>query len=283
MAERKCFNICILFLVLLIHAVGILLFCKGYLLKRIELHQYSDCSKPSLSTLNHVLAKSTGESCNGAPRRFKKAVWLLIDALRYDFMVYDDRLDPNPPLYRNKMPFVRDLLLERPQNAKLFRIYADPPTTTMQRLKALTTGSLPTFIDVSSNFNSYTILEDSLPNQLRRRNLNTTLLGDDTWLSLYSHLLTKVYDYPSFNVKDLHTVDDGVMHHLLPELAADDADLLVGHFLGVDHCGHIFGPSHPNMASKLTQMNEMLKYVCNLGKIICMSPFIYPIGLLCVS
>ena len=103
---------CILFLVLLIHAVGILLFCKGYLLKRIELHQYSDCSKPSLSTLNHVLAKSADESCNGAPRRFKRAVWLLIDALRYDFMVYDDRLDPNPPLYRNKMPFVRDLLLD---------------------------------------------------------------------------------------------------------------------------------------------------------------------------
>ena len=34
-----------------------------------------------------------------------------------------------------------------PQQTALFRFIADPPTTTMQRLKGLTTGSLPTFVD----------------------------------------------------------------------------------------------------------------------------------------
>ena len=34
----------------------------------------------------------------------------------------------------------------------LLKFIADPPTTTLQRLKGLTTGSLPTFIDAGSNF-----------------------------------------------------------------------------------------------------------------------------------
>lgn len=38
-----------------------------------------------------------------------------------------------------------------------------------------------------------------------------------------------------------------------------DWDLLIAHFLGVDHCGHKHGPDHPEMAKKLTQMNEMIR------------------------
>ena len=43
---------------------------------------------------------------------------------------------------------------------------ADPPTTTMQRLKALTTGSLPTFIDAGSNFATNEINEDNIIDQV---------------------------------------------------------------------------------------------------------------------
>ena len=50
------------------------------------------------------------------------------------------------------------------------RFLADPPTTTMQRLKGLTTGSLPTFIDVSANFASY-----KGPCQLKRKCRDTEM------------------------------------------------------------------------------------------------------------
>ncbi len=69
----------------------------------------------------------------------------------------------------------------------------------------------------------------------------------------------QVFDYPSLNVKDLDTVDNGVMAHMVPELEAYDAEFVIGHFLGVDHVGHIYGPSHSTMAEKLSQMNEVLK------------------------
>lgn len=187
-------------------------------------------------------------------------MWVLVDALRYDFVRYDHTADPHPPLYLNQMPNINTYLEERPQNLKLYRFVADPPTTTMQRLKALTTGSLPTFVDIGSNFNSYEVTEDNLIMQCNRNGLRVTFMGDDTWLGLYPRgLLSTVYPYPSLNVKDLHTVDNGVMEHLLPELSKGNTEFIIGHLLGVDHCGHTYGPSHPFMKQKLNHIDEFLR------------------------
>ena len=262
----------ILVFIVCCHAVGLLVFCEGFLLKRVEIPEYSRCSPRSQQDhsfgAGHI-DPATHTSCSGYPRRFKRVLWLLIDALRYDFLVYDDHLDP-VPIYRNKLPFIRDLLREQPGNAKLFKSIADPPTTTMQRLKALATGGLPTFIDIGSNFNSYEIQEDNLIYQLKENSRNITFMGDDTWLGLYPGMFNKAFDYPSLNVKDLHTVDNGVISHLLPELAKKDADFIIAHFLGVDHVGHTYGPSHWTMGDKLSQMNDVIKLVLANCLYICM-------------
>lgn len=251
----------IIILLLVCHTVAVLLFCKGFLLRRVVIPEYSNCTHehyPQLDPADTSSDVMDNQSCHFYPRKFKRVVWLLIDALRYDFVEYNSTLDP-VPVYRNKLPFVRDLLKDHPQNTRLFRFVADPPTTTMQRLKALTTGSLPTFIDIGSNFNSYEITEDSLPYQARANRRNLTFIGDDTWLGLYGGMLTKVFEYPSLNVKDLHTVDNGVIEHMVPELEKNDAEFVIGHFLGVDHVGHTYGSTHWSMGEKLSQMNEVLK------------------------
>jgi phosphatidylinositol glycan class O len=73
------------------------------------------------------------------------------------------------------------------------------------------------------------------------------------------------HDFDSFNVEDLHTVDNGVIDNLFPLLTnsshAHEWDILIGHFLGVDHVGHRVGPDHPTMLAKQQQMNEVLKRV----------------------
>ena len=38
-------------------------------------------------------------------------------------------------------------------------------------------------------------------------------------------------------------------------------DVLIGHFLGVDHAGHKFGPRHPEMRRKLREVNEVVRHV----------------------
>jgi len=93
-------------------------------------------------------------------------------------------------------------------------------------------------------------------------------MGDDTWMSVFPDAFepNMTFPYDSFNVEDLHTVDQGVITHLFPLLedSAKPFDFLIGHFLGVDHVGHRVGPDHPTMKAKLTQMNDVLKRVVDL-------------------
>lgn len=87
-------------------------------------------------------------------------------------------------------------------------------------------------------------------------------MGDDTWISVFptSFERDKSFPYDSFNVEDLHTVDEGVIRHLFPLLEEDikSWDVIIGHGLGVDHVGHRVGPDTPTMAAKLEQMNDVL-------------------------
>ncbi|XP_070543027.1 GPI ethanolamine phosphate transferase 3-like [Ptychodera flava] len=235
----------------ILYITGIVLFTKGFLLKRLEVPIHSDCQ----------LQGKPGNFSHGCwmQKRYERAIIMVIDALRFDFTVYNTSVEEDQLLpFQNKLPTMHKLLTEKPVNSRLYRFLADPPTTTMQRLKGLTTGSLPTFVDAGSNFASSEIVEDNVINQFAHLGGNITFMGDDTWESLFLGKFKKSFPYPSFNVKDLHTVDNGIIEHLIPELKAHDWMLLISHFLGVDHCGHRFGPYHPAMAEKLTQMDKVI-------------------------
>uniref|UniRef100_A0A8D2P4A6 GPI ethanolamine phosphate transferase 3, catalytic subunit n=1 Tax=Zosterops lateralis melanops TaxID=1220523 RepID=A0A8D2P4A6_ZOSLA len=235
---------------------GIGLFMSGFLLTRIELASSSSCSDPLVPPPWERQSLPPG-SC-WAPQRFSKAVLVIIDALHFEFARFDPaKTSPLP--YENKLGVLHQLATAQPRHARLYRFRADPPTATMQRIKGLTTGSLPTFIDVGSNFASYAIQEDNLLAQLVQNGRRVVFMGDDTWEGLFPKKFFRSYFFPSFNVKDLHTVDDGILQHLYPTVDSGEWDVLIAHFLGVDHCGHKHGPDHPEMAKKLTQMNEMLR------------------------
>ena len=140
---------------------------------------------------------------------------------------------------------------------------ADPPTTTQQRLKGLTTGSLPTFIDIGSNFASDELTEDNIISQMTSLQMNLTFMGDDTWMGLFPSSFQHSYPFPSFDVWDIDTVDRGVESHLFAEMNNSDWNLLVAHCLGVDHVGHRYGPKHPVMPAKLTEMNNLIQQIVN--------------------
>lgn len=157
--------------------------------------------------------------------RFSKSVIMFVDALRFDFA-------------SEHLSIVGELSDRDPARARLLVFEADPPTTTLQRLKALVTGGMPTFVDFSANFNSDRLSEDNIVHQLHEHNRTIVMMGDDTWLNLFPDSFERAFSFPSFNVKDLHTVDDGVLRHLMPELRRGDFDVLIAPFLGVDHIGH---------------------------------------------
>lgn len=261
---------------------GVLLFGSGFFLTRLELPDGSTCQElPFLSDAGSAGAGGVGGDPHGPsstaatardfdddvcwmPARYRKAVVLVIDALRFDFLAPPELRRGEPSeFHSDKVGTVQRLLRDEPEAAVLFPFMADPPTVTMQRLKGLTSGALPTFIDMKDNFASEEITEDNLVAQLRAAGRGMAFVGDDTWARLFPTQFNVSFPYPSFNVKDLHTVDDGVIEHLVPEIvnATADWDVIIGHCLGVDHVGHRYGPEHPAMPDKLKQMDNLISDV----------------------
>jgi hypothetical protein len=274
-----------------VYALGIYLFLNGFLLTRLTLHVENEHPSspwiqfPIASDQLHADPHQVNVSETLLPKKipfmhdppFQRAIIVVIDALRFDFL---PQLSArwSDQYFTNRLSVVQELLEDTPESTLLFQFRADPPTTTMQRLKALMTGSLPTFIDAGSNFASSEINEDHLLKHITKRFKNTYFMGDDTWTHLFSDVLndtTRTFPFDSFKVFDLDTVDHGILGKLWPLLAdghlstnsnmgkfdleAPQWDCIVTHFLGVDHCGHTYGPSHPTLAAKLDEMNLMLK------------------------
>ncbi|XP_026798572.3 GPI ethanolamine phosphate transferase 3 isoform X1 [Pangasianodon hypophthalmus] len=235
--------------------VGIFLFVGGFLLVRLEVNRTSSCEDVLPPTSN----TTSPDFCSKHPR-VRRAVILIIDALKAEFARYDPG-NESPRPFENKLPVLGEMVSSRASHARLYTFRADPPTTTMQRIKGFTTGSLPTFIDVGNNFASSAVLEDNLIHQLGQAGKRVVFMGDDTWVSLFPRKFHRSLPFPSFNVKDLHTVDNGILQNIFPTLDGDDWDVVIAHFLGVDHCGHRFGPDHPAMAEKLTQMDGVIRSV----------------------
>nr|GEW32341.1 GPI ethanolamine phosphate transferase 3 [Tanacetum cinerariifolium] len=243
------------FVLLFLHGTAILLFTSGFLLTRTELPYLSHCSDASQSPC----ADHQNVTCWTKPA-VDRVVIIVLDALRFDFVAPSTFFQEKKP-WMDKLKVLHKLASESELSARIFKAIADPPTTSLQRLKGLTTGGLPTFVDIGNSFGAPAIVEDNLIHQLVQNGKRTVMMGDDTWTQLFPHHFNKSYPYPSFNVKDLDTVDNGCISHLIPTLYDDDWDVLIAHFLGVDHAGHIFGVDSVQMIDKLQQYNEQLEKV----------------------
>ena len=49
--------------------------------------------------------------------------------------------------------------------------------------------------------------------------------------------------------------------HIDDELARHDWDVLILHYLGLDHIGHLAGPYSPLVKLKLQEMDEIIKHI----------------------
>ena len=129
-----------------LYFLGIYIFTQGFLLNRLVIPQSSKCNDSiATSTLLQTHGANIKPNTNSCwrPARFKKAVLIVIDALRYDFMLYNDSLDARNALsFQNKLGVIHEVLTTKASHGRIFKFVADPPTTTMQRIKGLTTGMI---------------------------------------------------------------------------------------------------------------------------------------------
>ncbi|KAK4622127.1 GPI ethanolamine phosphate transferase 2 [Fulvia fulva] len=221
---------------------------------------------PGLATFDDIEVAST-------PPVFDRVVFMVVDALRSDF-VYG---------HNSGFDFTQSLI--RDGAAIPFTAHATPPTVTMPRVKALTTGSVPSFLDLILNFaesdtSSSLANQDTWLAQIRAKGGNLIFYGDDTWLKLFESGQTgagkgqffsrfdgtsSFFVSLSINVfsflQDFTEVDNNVTRHVPEQLAESDWNAMIMHYLGLDHIGHKTGPQGPNMLPKQREMDGIVKTI----------------------
>ncbi|KAF2811135.1 alkaline phosphatase-like protein [Mytilinidion resinicola] len=214
----------------------------------------------------------------GAPPEapFDKVIFMVVDALRSDFV------------YSEKSGFKFTQSLISSGAAIPFTAHATSPTITMPRVKAITTGSIPSFLDVILNFaesdtTSTLAHQDTWLAQLKAKEGGKLVMyGDDTWLKLFPDTFSRADGTSSFFVsvsgacgnprvcravelrhqwQDFTEVDNNVTRHVPGELLNSDWNAMIMHYLGLDHIGHKAGPNSPNMIPKQIEMDGIVQQI----------------------
>ncbi|KAH6799432.1 Alkaline-phosphatase-like family protein [Perilla frutescens var. frutescens] len=212
----------------------------------------------NISTLPPEKLKSLYQELSGVPPLFDRLILMVIDGLPAEFLLGKDGKPP-PKLFMEAMPYTQSLLAKG--LAVGYHAKAAPPTVTMPRLKAMVSGAIGGFLDVASNFNTQAFLDDNLIAQFRRIGWKMMMLGDETWLKLFPNMFDRHDGVSSFFVKDTIEVDYNVSRHLTNELHCTDWDLLILHYLGLDHVGHIGGRNSILMIPKLKEMDKIVERI----------------------
>ncbi|KAI1816774.1 alkaline phosphatase-like protein [Poronia punctata] len=186
---------------------------------------------------------------------FDRLIFMVVDALRSDFV------------YLEGSGFEYTQSLIRDGIAMPFTAHATSPTITLPRIKAITTGSTPSFLDAILSFDeadtsSTLASQDSWLAQMKAKNTGNLLMyGDDTWLKLFPDTFDRADGTTSFFVSDFTEVDNNVTRHIADELRNPDWNTMVLHYLGLDHIGHKTGPRGPNMIPKQREMDAIVRQI----------------------
>ncbi|CAG8641938.1 6236_t:CDS:2, partial [Paraglomus occultum] len=233
-------------LLLIVQTIGLGLFAKGFFPYKTNLSGFaSPDDVPPLP-----------EHGNATPKpSFDRLVFMLIDALRSDFVFGES----------SEMKFVQSLITNR--HAIPFTALATAPTVTLPRIKALTTGTVPNFLDAILNIaesdtsTSLAYQDNWLVQFKNSANKSISFFGDDTWIKLFPGIFDRIDGTTSFFVSDTVEVDLNVTRNVIPQLARNDWDVLIFHYLGLDHVGHLAGPCSPLMTPKQQEMDKVVKVI----------------------
>jgi hypothetical protein len=209
----------------------------------------SEDDKLLLATRSMIYASSV--SCPQPTRRSTFVV--LVDALR-PAMLWNPRL----------FPLLGARWLPRATVSAAAR--AGVPTVTWPRLRALLSGQEGSFLDIAWNVLPRSSVDSTIVDiAAKDGGRRVAFYGDETWLRVVKASSFARYGVvESFDVHDTENIDATVDEWLRAELSnglfgrRNDLDVLIAHFLGVDHVGHTSHPDSVMMTEKLIRTDRML-------------------------
>ena len=226
--------------------IGVSLYCVG-------IYWFYSGFIPTKSTTEGTSSVHQPNITYGIKPRYTRLIFMVIDALRSDFVLSEKKR------FRRHMPFLRERI--RSHKSYSFNSKAGLPTVTMPRLKAITTGAASDFGDIFSNIASSKLSADSMLHQFHSYGLRMIFFGDDTWLKLFPGFFIRSDGTHSFYVSDYTEVDNNVTRHLDSELGENDWDVMILHYLGLDHIGHLAGPMSHLIGPKLQEMDLIIQKI----------------------
>uniref|UniRef100_A0A914YXS4 GPI ethanolamine phosphate transferase 2 C-terminal domain-containing protein n=1 Tax=Panagrolaimus superbus TaxID=310955 RepID=A0A914YXS4_9BILA len=145
-----------------------------------------------------------------------------------------------------------------------FECKVQQPTVTMPRLKAFLSGIVPSYLDVALNLASKEFTEDNWLKRAKKDGNKVVFYGDETWLNMLPNGIfePRSEGTVSFFVTDYTEVDDNVTRHLNAEFKREQMNgwnILILHYLGLDHIGHSVGAKSNLINVKLNEMDSIAK------------------------
>ncbi|CAD5212165.1 unnamed protein product [Bursaphelenchus okinawaensis] len=133
---------------------------------------------------------------------------------------------------------------------------------TEENKAAIVSGTVPTYLDVIFNYATLEFAEDNWVKRGKDSGYRTVFYGDDTWLKMFPNVFERSEGTVSFYVTDYTEVDNNVTRHLDYELNnLDKWDILVLHYLGLDHIGHSLGGRADKVKEKLREMDGVVERI----------------------
>ncbi|XP_053664744.1 GPI ethanolamine phosphate transferase 2 [Anopheles marshallii] len=219
------------------------LFCYGFFPL-----SFSPSTKASFDELPQTIGNASFNGTDYKPR-ISRAILMVIDALRMDFVVQEENFQ-----------FLNQLLSDG--KACLYRLQVHPPTVTMPRIKAMTSGAIPSFLDVILNLGSPEMQLDTFLYQMKQRQQKTVFYGDNTWTNMFPNTFhRRGENTDSLYVNDFYKGDQNITKLLNMELQMYDWKLMILHYLGLDHIGHVEGPYSDKVPGKLQEMDTVIKTI----------------------
>ncbi|GIJ87100.1 hypothetical protein Asppvi_006003 [Aspergillus pseudoviridinutans] len=188
---------------------------------------------------------------------FDKVVFMVIDALRSDFVYGDD----------SGFSFTQSLIKSGP--AIPFTALAAPPTLTLSRIKAMTQGSGQSFLDAWLNVMHSAdarrlVGEDTWLSRFKSERASEKKMvyyGIDMWCMLYPEIWDRYETVDSFYLPNFSEVDSNVTRGLTSELDKDDWKGLVLHYLGLDNAAHFGGAGSSIVRAKQAEMDDVVRQI----------------------
>ncbi|KHJ47396.1 type I phosphodiesterase / nucleotide pyrophosphatase [Trichuris suis] len=226
---------------------SILWFLSSFLMVNVHLKASQPAGKgESASWMSRLDSRCKGlPAVNFSASFVKRVVLMVVDALRAEVLESGIQY----------MPFLRGMITNG--SGYVFKAKIQAPTVTMPRIKALTSGTIPAFLDLLFNFGSSEFADDNLLRRMRESNLSSVFYGDETWLHMFPGHFKRSEGTTSFIVTDYVEVDRNVTRHLDFELQQVDWTMMILHYLGLDHIGHSYGDKSSLISLKLQEMDNV--------------------------